>query len=123
MGATLETSAGREEQVVIKLRYKAVVIGPTITLADVSKIMIQNRALIKKIGHIKIGMAPPPGESREISVSDIKKSLIKAGYEQYVNHLKGPRAIHITTAHNEIDKAFLREDYVSTRKTSSFRHV
>ncbi|RMF67387.1 MAG: hypothetical protein D6743_04975 [Calditrichaeota bacterium] len=95
----------------INLKARTVVLGPEITLGDVGRIVVRDRALRQKLSSVKIKQAPPPGEATDISLNDIKKCLRVAGFGKYVHALRGPRTIRVVTAPVEIDKAFIREEH------------
>ena len=103
------------KQLSIKLKAKAVILGPEITLGDVGYIIAADSVKREQLMSIKIGDAPPPGESSDISLSHIKRCLKTAGFSKYVHAIKGPRTIRVITAPVEIDKAFLREEYACNR--------
>ena len=98
----------------IKLKARAIVLGPNVTLGDVSHILAQNSTIRAKLLTIKIALAPPPGESSEIKLSYIKRCLKVAGFDKYSNAIKGPRTIRIITAPVEIDKAILKEEFAKS---------
>ncbi|MCH8873367.1 hypothetical protein IH824_11465, partial [candidate division KSB1 bacterium] len=75
----------------IKLKARTIVLGPDITLGDVSNILTPNSIVRAKLLAIKIGHAPPPGESSEIKLSHIKRCLKVAGFEEYTKTIRGPR--------------------------------
>ena len=96
-------------KVAIKVKAKSLVLGPQVTLGDISSVQISDNPKRAAIEGIIIVKAPPPGESTDISLTDIKRKLKVAGYGRFIPMLKGPRTVRIITAHNEIDKAFLKE--------------
>lgn len=100
-----------QKKLTIHLKAKAIVLGPIVTLGDIGSISIPDSFIQSRISSIKIKDAPPPGESSEIRLSQIKKCLRKAGFDRYLNILNGPRLIRVTTAQIEIDKAFIKEEY------------
>ena len=104
----------RNTRLSIKLKARAIVLGPNVTLGDVSHILTQNSSIQAKLVAIKIGLAPPPGESSEIKLSYIKRCLRVAGFDKYSNAIKGPRTIRIITAQVEIDKAILKEEFAKS---------
>ncbi len=93
----------------IKVKAKSLVLGPEVTLGDISSLHLGEGQSNEALNSIKIMKAPPPGESTDVSMSEIKRKLKIAGFEKYIPFLKGPRTVRIITAHNEIDKAFLKE--------------
>ena len=103
----------------IKLKARTVVLGPDITLGNVSYILTSNSTTRAKLLTIKIGNAPPPGESSEIKLSHIKRCLKVAGLDQYSKLIKGPRTIRVVTAQIEIDKAILREEFAKFGKNTA----
>lgn len=103
----------------IKLKARAIVLGPNITLGDVSHISTRNSTIREKLLTIKIGLAPPPGESSEIKLSYIKRCLTVAGFDKYTDAIKGPRTVRIITAQVEIDKAILKEEFAKFIKDTA----
>lgn len=110
-GHPQKNSPTGNNQLSINLKAQAVVVGPEIKLGDIGYIVLGDSAVRKRLSQIKIGIAPPPGESSEILLSYVKRCLIKEGFKKFVSVLRGPNVIRVTTAQNEIDKAFLREEY------------
>ena len=111
IGAGFSRSPGQQEviTVAIKVKAKSLVLGPVVTLGDISSVEIPDNPKRTAITAIVITKAPPPGESTDISLADIKRKLRVAGFGKFVRLLKGPRTVRIITAHNEIDRAFLKE--------------
>lgn len=103
----------------IKLRARTTVLGPDVTLGDVSHILTRNRTIRARLLTIKIGHAPPPGESSEIKLSYIKRCLKMAGFTEYTKAIKGPRTIRVVTAQVEIDKAILKEEFAKFFKNNN----
>lgn len=99
----------------IKLRPLNLIVGNQIVLGDICDINIQNLEIRKRFSNINIGLAPPPGESIEISLISIKKKIASAGFPKYIAYVIGPKTIRAETAHREIDKAFLREEFAQIK--------
>ena len=110
-GSSQKTSSGYTGQFSINLKTKALVIGPIVTLGDIGSIVIADSIKRRQVSELKIADAAPPGESTEISLSYVKKRLQAAGLEDVISFLRGPSIIRVTTAQEEIDKAFVREEY------------
>lgn len=110
-GSSQKTSSRYSGQFSINLKAKVLVIGPIITLGDIGSIVIADSIKRTQLSELKIVDAPPPGESTEISLSYVKKRLRAAGLEDLISLLRGPSIIRVTTAQDEIDKAFVREEY------------
>lgn len=100
----------------INLKSKALVLGPKIKLGDIGKVIVPDSLQMLRLSSVELGEAPPPGESSDLSLSHIKRCLKRAGFEEFISYIKGPRIIRVTTAQVEIDKAFLREDYANLPK-------
>ncbi|NIR47533.1 hypothetical protein GWO43_03490 [candidate division KSB1 bacterium] len=100
-----------EARLSINLKAKAVVIGPAITLGDIGQVIVSDSIKRLRLAAVKVGKAPPPGESSEISRNHIKRCLKKSGFGEFIDVLEGPRIIRVTTAQVEIDKAFIKEQY------------
>lgn len=96
----------------IELLSKKVILGPKINLGDVCDFKNMDTKIVHKLSSIILGIAPPPGESKEITRSFIKRRLIGAGFKNYIDYIEGPKRIQVTTAQNEIDKAFLGEYFI-----------
>jgi len=118
-GNTMSRNSDMDEDISISLNPKSIVLGPSITLADVSTINIVNLADKKSMGNIEIGSAPPPGESSEIMLSYIKRKLKKAGFQKYLTLISGPKTIRVITAHKEIDRVFHRKKLVFSHDEQS----
>ena len=101
------------EKLSINLKAKALVIGPRIKLGDIGTVLIADSLKRAKVLELEIGLAPPPGESTEISLSKIKKRLQAAGFADLLSFVNGPSVIRVTTAQMEIDKALLTEEYAT----------
>ncbi len=100
----------------INLKSRALVLGPKITLGDIGKIVVPDSLQRLRLSSIELGEAPPPGESRELSLSYIKRCIKRAGFEEFISYIKGPKTIRVTTAQVEIEKAFLKEEYAFYQK-------
>ncbi len=99
----------------INLKARALVIGPKILLKEICVIQTDDKSIQQKIGAVQLGKAPPPGESKELTLSFIKLQLRQAGLQKYLNNVSGPKVIRVTTAQEEISKAVLEDavtDYV-----------
>ena len=94
----------------IKLKAKSLVIGPFITLGDVGYLFITDNNTKTRLSSIRIGIAPPPGESTEITLNHIKRKLESEGFGEYAAKINGPKTIRVSTAQKEIDKIFLNEE-------------
>lgn len=100
-----------QEILQIRLKPMNLVIGNQIVLGDICELNIQNEEIRKRFSNINIGLAPPPGESIEITLISVKKKISIAGFSAYITYVTGPKIIRIKTAHREIDKAFLQEEF------------
>ncbi|MFQ5863913.1 MAG: hypothetical protein ACE5IW_01655 [bacterium] len=97
----------------INLKSKALVLGPKIKLGEIGKIIVPDSLQRLKLSSIELGQAPPPGESTDLSLNYIKRCLKRAGFEEFISYIKGPKTVRVTTAQIEIDKAFLEEGYAN----------
>lgn len=100
----------------INLKARSLVIGPKILLKEICVIRTGDKSIQQKIGAVQLGKAPPPGESKELTLSFIKLQLRQAGLQKYLDNVSGPKVIRVTTAHEEISKAVLEDavtDYVA----------
>ncbi len=95
----------------INLKSQAVVVGPSIKLGDIGYVVVADSMIKVQLSAVLIGVAPPPGESSEISLIHVKRCLLKSGFKEYIANINGPNIIRVTTAQEEIDKAFLKEVY------------
>jgi hypothetical protein len=109
-GDTDNPAAGKE--FAILLNAKVTVLGPDVSLGDVGSIVIKDHKTRIKLLKMKITKAPPPGESLEISLAQIKRRLKSAGLDEYVELIQGPSHIRVMTAQTEIDKAIVTEEFV-----------
>lgn len=112
---------GQKQHFSINLKTKALVIGPDITLGEIGQVIIPDRFKRSQLAAVKIAPAPPPGESTEISMTLIKRRMTRAGFGEFIPYLKGPRAIRVTTAQTEIDKAFIKEQYALTQSEETVK--
>lgn len=112
-GASGPLTTGDRRDFSIDLKAKAIVIGPNITLGDIGQVTTHDSTLRSQLSSIQVGQAPPPGESSEIRLNHIKRCLKKAGFGEFIDTVKGPRIIRVTTAQIEIDKAFIKEEYAA----------
>ncbi len=119
VGSSETKQSKNSSKLSIKLKARTIVLGPDITLGEVSSILTPNSIVRTKLLAIKIGHAPPPGESSEIKVSYIKRCLKVAGFEEYAKTISGPRAIRVVTAQVEIDKAILKEEFAKLLKNTA----
>lgn len=108
LGSKSTGSIGEDEHS-INLRARSTILGPHITLGDISSLMVADSLQRMKLSALKIGRAAPPGESTEILRSYIKKKLMHSGFGEYADSISGPRTIRVLTAQKEIDKAFVKE--------------
>lgn len=108
--SSIAFEAPDKTDVAILLKKKVVVLGPEIRLGDIAEAIFSDSLNRAALESIRIGEAPPPGESSDISLSFIKRCLRSAGYGNYVSDIRGPSKIRIITAQVEINKAFLREE-------------
>lgn len=95
-----------------RISFKSInlVVGNRILLGEICDLNISDSKMKKSLAQISIGIAPPPGESIEITLISIKKKIISAGFSKLVPYVIGPKVIRVETAQREIDKAFLHED-------------
>ena len=105
----------------INLKSKALVLGPKITLGDIGVLEIPDRIKKEKLASIILGDAAPPGESRELSLSYIKRCLKRAGFEEFNSYIRGSRMIRVTTAPVEIDKAILKDGFAFISRNEFFK--
>jgi len=110
--APSEANNVTNQEFAILLQAKVTVLGPDINLGDVGNIIIKDRKARAKLLSIRIATAAPPGESLEISLSQIKRRLKSAGLSKYVDLIQGPSHIRVMTAQIEIDKAIVMEEFV-----------
>lgn len=94
----------------INLKSKALVLGPKIRLGDIGVFSVPDSTSKEKLSAIELGNAPPPGETREISIYYIKRCLKSEGLGQFAPRLKGPKTIRVTTAPVEVNKAILQDN-------------
>jgi hypothetical protein len=113
LGRSGKDSATYHDQLSINLKARALVIGPTIRLRDLGKIVVPDSVKRARVADLKIADAPPPGESSEISLNYIKRRLHAAGFHEFTSSIKGPSIIRVTTAQDEIDKAMIKDEYAS----------
>jgi hypothetical protein len=93
----------------INIKSKALVLGPKIKLGDIGVLVIPDSLKKEQLASIILGDAAPPGESREISLNYIKRSLKRAGLGEFNSYIRGPKTIRVTTAPVEMDKAIIKE--------------
>ncbi|MFQ5705905.1 MAG: hypothetical protein ACE5HO_00525 [bacterium] len=93
----------------INLKSQALVLGPVIRLGDIGILSVPDSVARRRLESVELGKAAPPGESREISIYYIRRSLKRAGLGKFISNIKGPKTIRVTTAPIELDKARLRD--------------
>lgn len=94
----------------INIKSKALVLGPKITLGEIGVLAIPDSVKKEQLASVELGLAPPPGESREITLRYIKRCIKRAGFGEFISYIKGPRTIRVITAPVEIDKAILKDE-------------
>lgn len=104
------TSFGK--RFVLEIKPYVKIVGPYISLSDICTLKPKSEALQQKIALIKLGKAAPPSESKDLSLSYIKLQLRRAGLLEYIDALKGPRIIRVTTAHKDITRLRIEEAIV-----------
>lgn len=107
--ANLVWSQSQTKEFSINLKARALVIGPKILLHEICIINTDNKAIRTKLGAVQLGQAPPPGESKELTLAFIKLQIRRAGLQEYLDKVAGPKVIRVTTAHEEISKAVLED--------------
>ncbi len=103
------------QSVQIKLKPVNLVVGNQIVLGEICEIYMQDTESKKRFSNINVGLAPPPGESIEITLIAVKKKITAAGYSNFIPYVTGPKIIRVETAHREIDKAFLQEKFAQMK--------
>ena len=101
----------KKERYSIIIKSKALVLGPKINLGDIGTLIIPDSAALARVASINLGKAPPPGESKEITLQYIKKCLMQAGLNDLIKYLNGPRVIRVITAPIEIEKTIRRNNF------------
>ena len=66
---------------------------------------------IERLRAIPLGTAPPPEETKEIDMRHIKEKLKAYGLDEYIDRLKGPKTIKVSTHPQDIHKMFLHEEH------------
>ena len=89
-------------QLTISFHSESVVVGPEISLGEIGKIVINNEMLCKTLRDLIIAEAAPPGETREISLSYIKKCIKELGFNLQEIQFNGPKVLRITTMPNKL---------------------
>lgn len=84
-------------QFTINFKTESIVIGPQITLGEVGQIIVADKALRHRLNQLEITKAAPPGEAKEITVSQIKKCVREEGFDLAHIIFKGPKILRITT--------------------------
>lgn len=118
----LAWSQSQTKELSINLKARALVIGPRILLHEICVIDSDDRKIREQLGTVQLGQAPPPGESKELTLSFIKLQIRRAGLQQYLGKVSGPKVVRVTTAHEEISKAVLEDavtDFVRSRLPAS----
>jgi hypothetical protein len=101
-------------QFTISFHSESVVVGSEISLGEIGKIVLNNEKLCKRLSSLVIAEAAPPGETREISLSYIKKRLKELGFDIQQIHFKGPKVLRITTMPNKLIDLLI-EDKIASR--------
>lgn len=82
-------------QLVIKLIEKSTVVGPEISLGDVSEIIGNNKTLVEKFRRISIGKASPAGSALKITKGYIRIVLRREGYNLEEVAFQGPESSQV----------------------------
>ena len=107
--ANVVWAQNQSRELSINLKARSLVIGPKILLHEICIIQTNDRAIRQQIGAVQLGKVPPPGESKELTLSFIKLQLRQAGLQKYLDKISGPKVIRVTTAHEEISKVVLED--------------
>ncbi|MBN2091342.1 hypothetical protein JW964_17150, partial [candidate division KSB1 bacterium] len=98
----IDFSYSEVKQFTINFRTESKVVGPSVLLGEISQIVIKDEKLKKKLAHLVITKAAPPGEAREITKSMIKKRIQASGFDLNQIILNGPNTMRVTTIQNKI---------------------
>ena len=88
----------------LTLRDEALVKGPKLLLGDIADIQDTNAA---SLASLDLGMAPLPGESRQVNASLVEARLRSAGVKEF--SVKGALAVRATTMSSEITPDMVAE--------------
>ena len=108
--ATLgDGSQAQVKKYVMYLKPETVVVGPYIHLHEICDIKPKSKSFMKKIQKVRVAKAAPPGESKDISISQLRLVLRHARLEKYIRLIKGPKVIRVKTGHKDITRMRLEE--------------
>lgn len=109
---TADIVNGGTERPILKVALKShvVVIGKTVKLRDLGVVISDNQSLRHDLENVTVSLAPPPGETFEVLLRTVKRSVSEAGYVGLAQQIIGPRVIKVRRAEVEIHKAILQEE-------------
>jgi len=106
--------AATSPQFSISFHSESIVVGTQISLGEIAKIATSN----EKIGHalrkLQITEAAPPGETRELTLSFIRKCIKERGFNLRQIQFTGPKILRITTMPTKIIDLLI-EDKIALR--------
>lgn len=100
-------------QLTISFHSESVVVGEEISLGEIGKIVLNNDKLCEKLSNLVIAEAAPPGETRELSLSHIKKCIKELGFNLELIQFYGPKVLRITTIPNKIIDLLIEDKMAS----------
>ncbi len=104
-----ESATGQTKKYILHLKPETVVVGPYIYLHEVCEIKPESKSFLKKLKKVRITKAAPPGESKDISLSQLRLVLRHAKLEKFIRQIKGPRVIRVKTGHKDITRMRIEE--------------
>jgi len=99
-----------EAQTVVELKSRAITLGPKIKLGEIAIVQCSNRDLKQRLEEFDVGTALPPGETKEISIHEIRLQLRRLGLPPDSLAVSGPTTVRVTTAHKDISKAIIEHE-------------
>lgn len=89
--------ASVSDKVLVRFSERVAVVGPRVSLGEISEISGANRVWVEKLRRLDLVKAPPAGRTFLVSRGLIKRSLLKEGYPLENLLLEGPEEVLVET--------------------------
>lgn len=94
---------------VLEIKAHGTVVGPYISLAEISRIIPRSDELMARLKKVQLGRAAPPGESKDLSLNHIRLQLRRRGLDGHFKAVTGPKIVRVRTAHKDMTRLRLQE--------------
>lgn len=116
-GPGISRGAANPPQFRIFFQTESIVIGTQISLGEIAKIVASDEKIGLTLRGLKISEAAPPGETREVTLSYVKKCIKESGYNLQQFQFSGPRILRITTMPTKIIDLLIEDKIVLPNRT------